>query len=314
MSDVNIEFLLALIVIIIGFLLKTGNIISEENGKVIAKLVFNITLPSVIFSTIVSIEITPQLFLLAVIPIMYGSVLFLIAYIFLRNKELSVKGLSLMSVMGFNVAHLAFPLIQGIWGQEGLKYIAMFDVGNGFVIFLMSYLVGSFFSPKNDELEKQELVKVGFKNVATSGPLIAYFIALPLNLLGLYDPGFFIWGFISDIINKFANANSALTLLLLGIFLNFQFEKTEWKQIGRVLVFRYGFGLFVGLFLYFILPFEQLYRGILVVALILPIGLAVIPFTVEFLFDEEVAGTMVNLSIIISFVLMWILILVLGFG
>ena len=300
---------MALVVIAIGFVLKSGNIISEENGKVIAKLVFNITLPSVIFRTIVSITITPELFLLAIIPIIYASTLFLIAYIFLRNKELSVKGLSLMSVMGFNVVHLAFPLIQGIWGLEGLKYIAMFDVGNGFVIFLMSYLVGSVFSPKNDELEKSELLKTGFKKIATSGPLIAYFIALPLNLLGVVIPQFF-----SDIIGKFADANSALTLLLLGIFLNFQFEKHQWKQIGRVLVFRYGFGLFVGISLFFLLPFEELYRGILVIGLILPIGLAVIPFTVEFQFDEKVAGTMVNLSIIISFGLMWILILVLGFG
>lgn len=309
MSGVNYNFLLALVVIAIGFVLKSGNIISEENGKVIAKLVFNITLPSVIFRTIVSITITPELFLLAIIPIIYASTLFLIAYIFLRNKELSVKGLSLMSVMGFNVVHLAFPLIQGIWGLEGLKYIAMFDVGNGFVIFLMSYLVGSVFSPKNDELEKSELLKTGFKKIATSGPLIAYFIALPLNLLGVVIPQFF-----SDIIGKFADANSALTLLLLGIFLNFQFEKHQWKQIGRVLVFRYGFGLFVGISLFFLLPFEELYRGILVIGLILPIGLAVIPFTVEFQFDEKVAGTMVNLSIIISFGLMWILILVLGFG
>jgi len=309
LSGVNYNFLLALVVIAIGFVLKSGNIISEQNGKVIAKLVFNITLPCVIFRTIVSISITPQLFLLAIIPIMYASVLFLIAYAFLRNKELNVKGLSLMSVMGFNVVHLAFPLIEGIWGQEGLKYIAMFDVGNGFVIFLMSYMVGSVFSPKNDHLEKKELFKAGFKKIATSGPLLAYFIALPLNLLGVIIPQFF-----SDIINKFADANSALTLLLLGIFLNFKFESHQWKQIGRVLFFRYGFGLFIGLLLFFLLPFELLYRGILVIGLILPIGLAVIPFTVEFLFDEKVAGTMVNISIIISFGLMWILILVLGFG
>jgi predicted permease len=173
----------------------------------------------------------------------------------------------------------------------------------------MSYLVGSVFSPKHEELHKSELLKTGFKKIATSGPLIAYFIALPLNFLGIVIPQF-----ISDIIGKFADANSALTLLLLGIFLNFQFEKHQWREIVRVLVFRYGFGLLVGLSLFFLLPFEELYRGILAIGLILPIGLAVIPFTVEFLFNEKIAGTMVNLSIIISFGLMWILILVLGFG
>ncbi len=240
---------------------------------------------------------------------MYAAAILSFGYILLRKKEIGVKGLSLMCLLGFNVVHLAFPLIEGIWGQEGLKYIAMYDIGNGFVIFLLSYLVGSIYSPKNDHLEKKKLMKGGFKKVLTSGPLIGYLIAVPLNLLGIIIPQFF-----SDIIDRFADANSALTLLLVGIFLNFKFESHQWKQIIRVLVIRYVFGLIVSLSLFFLLPFSILYRGILVIALILPIGLAVLPFSVEFQYNEKIAGTMVNISIVISFILMWILILVLGFG
>ncbi|TXT65859.1 MAG: conserved membrane protein of unknown function [Promethearchaeota archaeon] len=309
MSDVNYNFLLSLVIILIGFLLKHFQIIKEKNGKIIAKIIFTITLPSVIFRTISAITITPQLFLLAIIPIFYALFILGVSYLIFRNREKSIKGLSLMCVIGFNVVHLAFPLIEGIWGSEGLKYIAMFDIGNGFVIFLMSYLVGSFFSPKNDEFEQRELLKRSTKKVLTSGPLIAYLIALPFNLFGIIVPTL-----ISDIINKFADANSALTLLLLGIFLSFKFEKSQWKKVLSVLGIRYSLGLLVGLILFFILPFELLYRGILLIALILPIGLAVIAFTVEFEYNEQIAGILANLSIVISFVLMWFLILILGFG
>jgi hypothetical protein len=119
--------------------------------------------------------------------------------------------------------------------------------------------------------------------------------------------------FITDLVGTLAGANRALTLLLLGIFLNFNFEKSQWKNVIKVLLIRYGFGLVVGLSLFFVLPFEILYRGILSIALILPIGLAILAFSVEFNFDEKIAGMMTNLSIIISFVLMWILIIILGF-
>ncbi|MFW9820833.1 MAG: AEC family transporter, partial [Candidatus Thorarchaeota archaeon] len=97
--------------------------------------------------------------------------------------------------------------------------------------------------------------------------------------------------------------------------LNFRFERKQWKNILKVLIIRYSFGLVIGLILFFTLPFDQLYRGILAIALILPIGLAIIPFAVEFSYSEKrFAGTLANLTIIISFILVWIVILVLGFG
>ncbi|MBD3195309.1 MAG: AEC family transporter [Candidatus Lokiarchaeota archaeon] len=309
MADVNYTFFLSLTIIALGFILKKSQIISEKNGRAIAKIVFNATLPALIFNTVISIEITPSLSLLSIIPIIYALLVFLFSYLLYRNSDKLVKGLSLMSVIGFNVVHLAFPLIQGIWGSVGLKYIAMFDIANGFVIFVLCYLIGSIFSPKNETEDKRQIFKNSLKKLITSGPLIAYIVGLPLNLLGVIIPTFLV-----DIMETLGRANSALTLLLLGIFLNFKFKKSKWKHILKILGIRYGFGFTIGLILFFTLPFELLYRGILSIALILPIGLAIIPFSVEFEYDEVLAGMVINLSIIISFGSMWLLILLLGFG
>lgn len=309
MTDVNYTFFLSLIIILLGFIFKRGNIISEENGKVIAKVVFNATLPALIFNTVISIDISPSLSLLSIIPIFYAGLVFIFSYFFYRKQKTSIKGLSLMSVLGFNVVHLAFPIIQGIWGTEGMKYIAMFDIANGFIIFVICYLIGSIFSSKNQSVENNSILRNTVRKIITSAPLIAYCIALILNLLNLFIPIF-----ITDVLDVLGKANSALTLLLLGIFLNFQFQKSKWKKIIKILVIRYSFGLSIGLILFFLLPFNIIYRGILLIALILPIGLAIIPYAVEFEYDEELAGITINLSIIISFFLMWLLILTLNFG
>jgi predicted permease len=166
------------------------------------------------------------------------------------------------------------------------------------------------FSPKNDYHDKKELVKTILLKLLKSAPLMSYFIAVILNLLNIQFPLF-----VTDLLDVLSRANMALTLLLLGIFLNFKFERTQWKNIIKVLVIRYSFGLVIGLLLFFTLPFDQLYRGILAIALILPIGLAIIPFSVEFEYSEKkFAGTLANLTIIISFILVWIVILSLGFG
>ena len=104
----------------------------------------------------------------------------------------------------------------------------------------------------------------------------------------------------------------ALTLLLLGIYLNFKFEKSEWNVVLKVLSIRYICGLAAGILLFFILPFSLLYRTILLVALILPVGMAVVPFSVEYELNEKLTGIIVNLSIVISFILMWLITLIVG--
>ncbi|MFX1388719.1 MAG: AEC family transporter [Promethearchaeota archaeon] len=309
MTNVNYIFLLSLTIIAIGFILKKLNIISEENGKTIAKVVFNVTLPALILSVISSIEITPSLGLITVISLVYCIPIITLALIVFKKYPRDIKGLILMAVIGFNVGHFAYPLIEGIWSDEGLKYIAMFDIGNAIVIFVICYILGLIYSPKNDFKDKKELVKgIGFK-LLKSAPLMSYIIAIILNLANMEFPLF-----VSDLLDILSRANMALTLLLLGIFLNFKFEKSQWKNVSLVLIIRYSFGLLIGLLLFFFLPFNLLYRGILAIALILPIGLAIIPFAVEFAYDERVAGMVSNLTIIISFILMWILVIILGFG
>ncbi|MFX0021069.1 MAG: AEC family transporter [Candidatus Hermodarchaeota archaeon] len=310
MTNVNYIFLLSLTVIIIGYVLKKLNIISEKNGETIAKVVFNVTLPALILSVVSSIEIIPSLGLITLISILYCIPIIILAFLLFKKYPREIKGLIFMAVIGFNVGHFAYPLIEGIWGDEGLKYIAMFDIGNAIVIFVIVYVLGLIFSPKNDFHERKELVKTIMKKLLKSAPLMSYFIAIILNLLNIVLPLFVI-----DLLDVLSRANMALTLLLLGVFLNFKFERKQWKNISKVLIIRYSFGLVIGLILFFTLPFDQLYRGILAIALILPIGLAIIPFAVEFDYSEKrFAGTLANLTIIISFILVWIVILVLGFG
>ncbi len=309
MTDVNYIFLLSLTIIVIGYILKKLNIISEENGKTIAKVVFNVTLPALILNVIISIEITPSLGLITLISILYCIPILVLAFTLFRNYPKEIKGLIFMAVIGFNVGHFAYPLIEGIWNEEGLKYIAMFDIGNAMVIFVICYILGLIYSPNNEFQDKKELAKNILFKLLKSAPLMSYIIAIILNFLNIGFPIF-----VLDLLDVLSRANMALTLLLLGIFLNFKYEKSQWKNAFIVLIIRYSFGLVIGLMLFFLLPFDQLYRGILAIALILPIGLAVIPFTVEFGYNERFAGMVANLTIIISFVLLWVVIILLGFG
>ena len=61
-----------------------------------------------------------------------------------------------------------------------------------------------------------------------------------------------------------------------------------------------------------LLPADSQMRSVLIVCVLLPIGLTILPFSDEMNFDSRIAGTLLNISLLISFGLMWGVVLLLG--
>ena len=310
MDDINTTFLISLTIIAIGYLLKRINIIKEKDGEVFSKIIFNITLPAVILKYTTTVQFEVSFVILPLINISFGMIMALIGSLITRKKHHSTKGLMLMTMIGFNVVHFSFPLVEGIWGDQGMQLITLVDAGNAFSIFVLSYILGTIYSPNNAAEQNRVSLRFIGKKLVRSIPLITYAIALLINISGIIIPTFF-----SELIDIIARANVALSLLLLGILLRFKFERTEWTTILKVLIARYSSGIFFSLILFFLLPtsiFSPLFRIIIAISLLLPIGVAIIPFSIELGYNEKVATMLVNLSLVISFILVWIFVLFLS--
>ncbi len=298
MEKLNYQFILALIIVLAGFVVRRSGILSRADGEALSRLVLNITLPALIIDTFSSFTMDGTLALLPVVCVAFGMMMSVIAYRVFRNEEPARRGILTISVMGFNIGLFAFPLIEGVWGTEGLRYIAMFDMGNAIIVFLVCYLTGAHLSP----LKKAAGVKQALIQILTFTPFISYMLSLALNLSGLGIPPL-----ASDVIRTVARANMALALLLIGIYLDFSLTGAEWCRVAKVLALRYSLGLAAGAALYFLLPVGPLHRGIIAIGLILPVGMSTIPYAVEFGYDTRLAGMMVNATNILSFVIIWIL-------
>jgi predicted permease len=303
-STTNITLLTSLIIILIGYFIKRYHIITEAEGKVLSKVILYITFPALIFDTVSELQISYSLLVLPFIPLVFCLLLFGICYLLFRNQPAQIKGVLFMAATGFNIGLFAYPIIESIWGKEGLQYVAMFDLGNAFVVLALSYSLGSVFSPTHTGSGKTIDSRYILKKLATSVPLISYSAALVLNMAVISFPLL-----VTQVISVVARANMALVLLLLGIYLNFRQDKSYLKQLYALLSIRFGLALLTGLILFYTLPFNPLYRTIVLIALVLPVGLTVIPFSDEFGYNTRFAGAIANSSILISFVLMWGLIL-----
>jgi predicted permease len=310
MTDVNVVFFLSILIVAIGYLVKKLKFLKETDGDSIARIIFNVTLPTVILKVTTTIQFDFTLILLPIIGIVYGFVMAVLSSILFRKNSSQIKGAMIMTSMGFSVANFFFPLVEGIWGQVGMQYVALFDAGNAVTIFVTCYTMAVVYSPKNQENVVKINVKFIVKRLFTSIPLLSYIFAIIINFSGIIIPSFF-----SELIDILARANTALALLLLGVFLHFKFEKKEWLSILKVLILRYGVGLFAGLTLFFLLPpsiFNPHFRIIICLSLILPVGLSAIPFSVENGYDQKYVTMLANLTILISFGLIWVLILILN--
>lgn len=132
---------------------------------------------------------------------------------------------------------------------------------------------------------------------------MSYIITLIINLSGLHYPAPVI-----NICQILQKANMPLSLILLGVCLNFSIDKKFFKNIAKVLTTRYLIGIIAGIILFYLLPFNTIFRYTILIGLILPIPMAVVPFSVQFDYDKKFTGTMCSITILLSFALTWIII------
>jgi predicted permease len=293
----NLQFIIVIIIILLGYLLKKMNIITEKDGDSLSKVVFNITLPAVVIDAFSDFELDFSLIYLLLINIVFNLAMTVVAYMFFKKEERRIRGMLTMPLLGFNVGVFAYPLVEAIWGKEALKYFGMFDMGNAFIVFGVLYIIAAFYSTGRDTVKPKDITL----KILRSIPFMTYILTLLLNTLGLNYPTL-----VLDIAGMISRANMPLSLLLLGIFLSFSFEKQHVKNMAKVLCIKYGAGLLVGILLYYTLPFEPFFRFSVLTGLILPASLSIVPYSVQLGYDTNFIGTVSNLTIVISILFMWI--------
>jgi predicted permease len=301
-------FAVSALIILLGYTLKKLKILNENDGKTLAKVALNITLPAITLINIPKAVITPENLILPLtgLPVT-AAVTLTAAYIF-RKKDPAVKGLLIIASSGFNIGLFAIPIISGVYGEAGVTGFALFDIGNAFAMFgFLWYLAGRFSPLENIENSGRGINNI-FKMLVTSIPFMAYIAGLCMNFAGFQFSGFFL-----DVLKVPAAMNRGTSLLVLGILLNIKTNRETLSRILPPLAIRYSAGIILALF--FLYAFKGLTaetRILLAAAVVMPPPLSLIPFSVKWGYSEKDAAAIVNTGIPVSFILFWGIILLSG--
>jgi len=199
------------VVILIGVIAGKFKVITNDSRDMLSKLIFNISLPLMLFTNFLKLEASPRLFVNSFIVLMVSGtvILFMLlagwltTRIFKINKS-EAAVFKVHSMFG-NTVFLGFPLITALYGSEGLLYASMFQLISNIIMWTVGVMV---LSHGNGTSWKKSISRVLNPNtIATLRGFIFFILSIKIPDL-LFRP-----------LSGVGSANIWLSMLYIGVML-----------------------------------------------------------------------------------------------
>lgn len=279
--------------VLVGFVLKKVRIIHYGDGPVMTRFILNITLPAVIFLSVARANIEPlRLALLSGLGLLVAISLKFLSDRTARSLRLEpeVAGVVVIGSMVMNVGAFLFPVVETVFGPEGVSRLAAFDLGNSLVASSYGYYLATCFGNRNPCG-----VQNSFKRAFKVPILWASILGTIVNLSGLDLPSFLL-----KILQPVGAANTPLAMIALGTFLEFNFPK--WKLMGMTVFLRMVAGFAIGQLFIFLFHLEGVERAAVGLGSAMPVGMVTLVYAVSEGLDAEFAAAVISLSILVGLV------------
>lgn len=301
MLDIFIKALGFILIIVIGFLLKTKGICKREHGQFLSTIIMNITLPCALLSSINNLEITPIL-LIALLIGFLGNVITNIAGYLITPKETPLnRALSMINTSGYNIGTFTLPFVQTFFPASAIAYVCLFDTGNALMCLGGTFTAASTVVSNDDKPTFHSIIKKLFSSI----PFCTYIVLFFLSLFHIAIPEQ-----ILSITSIAGNANAFLAMLMIGILLEIKLDFSQIKTIQKIIVTRYAISIVLSLCIYFLLPVDLVVRKMIVLCLFAPVSSVAPVFSSKLGSNSPVPAAVNSLSIIISIMILTGLILI----
>jgi len=304
-QTIIVKLISMLFPVLLGYCLKKVGFFGAFDYQIMAKTAINITLPCAVIASFASMEldmkllgVTAAAFILNVCVLAYG----LLTSRGIRDKKL--RCLDLFCVTGYNMGNFLIPFAQQFMGSAGVAVTALFDAGNSPMCTGGHYIVIT--TAVNIDGKKTTWRDIG-KKMLSSPPFIVYIIMIVMMVLHIRIPGP-----AAEVAQLTGNANAFVSMFMMGLMFEFQFEKEYLQAAAFALVRKYLFGAAAALVFYYCLPFDMLVRQVMVLIAFAPIPSLASIFTENTKGNVGLCSFITSCSFIISSILITALIFLMG--
>ena len=295
---INMQLMMFLLVGV-GFYARKRGIVNIEGRMNMIDLCLYITLPfNVLYSFLRKWDwdlfIACGMILLLSVGFNAISVFFS-AILYKKKEEQKRKTLKYGTIIS-NSGFLGNPMVEGIYGSDGLLYAALFMLPVRVVMWTLGIAV--FLKDRKEKL---------WKNILTHPCIVAIYLGAFVMLSGLQLPVF-----VEKTIMGISNCNTPLSMMLIGMMLA---EVKPKGLIDKTMVFYVAIRLLIIPAVVFAitayLPIDAMLRGITVIMAGMPAPITTALLSAKYGGDEKYATGMIFLSTIVSLITLplWCLVL-----
>lgn len=290
------------LIILLGYFVKRFNLLSKTDGNILSKIIINITLPAAIILNLASLNIVGYLLLLILAGIVLNIIMILVGNLFSKKENQIERQFIMYTVSGYNIGNFALPFVQSFLPQA-IPILSLFDLGNSIMLAGGSIVL-------TENLAGGEREKPGPRQVVgkllKSPPFVAYVLMLFLRLLHVDFSENFL-----GIIRPIANANTFLSMFMIGLYLELILPKKQQQLVGRVLLIKYLSGAVLAV-IFFLMPLPVLVKTVLCLLSVGPIPTFGVINSVIAGMNSETVGFVSSISFLISLPLMTLILVLFG--
>lgn len=198
------QTIIMLILIITGIICFKTGIISKEGNKELSKLVLYVVNPMIIlmsYQTDYNSKLVKNLLISFGLAIISYIIFIFGAYLFIPKRENRETEIERFSVIYSNCGFMGIPLINALFGGEGVFYLTAFITTFNFVVWTHGIIMLS------GQKDLRSVVKVFYSPV-----ILSIVIGLILFFLQIKLPSL-----ISEAFNFIANLNTPLAMIVSGV-------------------------------------------------------------------------------------------------
>jgi predicted permease len=290
MESLAYKILPVIFIFVLGFILKMLGVLKSGHGDVFMKVVFYLSLPSLVILSLTRVELSGEFAWLPLISFSVIMIQFGISFISgkLMKMDRKTHGVLLAGTMIMNIG-FAFPFIIAAYGDEGLALLSMFDVSNAILAFTLVYYLAARFGEEGGSR------RLMLKKFILNPPIWALSAGIILNITDTEIPPV-----PAHLFQILGDLTIPLIMIALGIFFNLRLTKPVPVLAG--IFIRMAVGFAIGWTFCYILGLEGLIRTVVLIGSSAPVGFNSIIFASMEKLDKEYAASMVSFGIMAGMV------------
>jgi malate permease and related proteins len=277
-----------IVTFVVGILLRSRGILTKAHAERLAAFVFSVSLPATILISLDPVTLTSTAWKLPLSACLITLPMVVCSWQLARLLSLprETQGGFVLAASSINSVYFSFPVLLATFGEQGLTYAVLFDLGQTTLTLTVLYGLALWHSTQT-AAPRSTVIRF-----LSSPPLWALACILAIKLSGHHLP---LW--LTELLKPLHFTTTPLASLVLGLSISFSTIRRTACLATVGVAMRVGGGLLLGLAAAWVLGLTGVERAAVLLIAGMPSAVSSLIIATEANLDEELVASIVALSI-----------------